>query len=75
MPGTKTASWAKVYSLPCVSGDVTSQRSPVQILPFLLTPLREGRQKGGKRCTEAMRISTHAPAGGATKPMFADGTP
>ena len=33
---------------------------------FLLTPLREGRHSGAKRHDGGIRISTHAPAGGAT---------
>ena len=34
---------------------------------FLLTPLREGRRKGGFVDAQDKRISTHAPAGGATR--------
>ena len=34
---------------------------------FLLTPLREGRRRGGQRCEHCRCISTHAPAGGATR--------
>ena len=34
---------------------------------FLLTPLREGRHDLQSRITTMNRISTHAPAGGATK--------
>ena len=33
---------------------------------FLLTPLREGRPVYLRRATAGRRISTHAPAGGAT---------
>ena len=33
---------------------------------FLLTPLREGRLKHIRKLAEADKISTHAPAGGAT---------
>ena len=33
---------------------------------FLLTPLREGRPRSALICQPAQRISTHAPAGGAT---------
>ena len=67
MPGTKTASRAYFYSRPCGRGDVKSQRSPVQILPFLLTPLREGRLSVADVAALQNRISTHAPAGGATQ--------
>ena len=37
-------------------------------LIFLLTPLREGRQRTRGRCIWWRAISTHAPAGGATRP-------
>ncbi len=33
---------------------------------FLLTPLREGRPTTDQGIVKAIRISTHAPAGGAT---------
>ena len=36
-------------------------------LPFLLTPLREGRQIPGELIPPGTDISTHAPAGGATE--------
>ena len=35
--------------------------------PFLLTPLREGRRKQDLHRVVRVRISTHAPAGGATR--------
>ena len=35
---------------------------------FLLTPLREGRRARRGRCCRKGKISTHAPAGGATRP-------
>ena len=37
---------------------------------FLLTPLREGRPVYLRRATAGRRISTHAPAGGATVVLF-----
>ena len=36
-------------------------------LPFLLTPLREGRRRGLNPRNVGVCISTHAPAGGATQ--------
>ena len=35
-------------------------------MEFLLTPLREGRRRSRPACRMGSRISTHAPAGGAT---------
>ena len=47
-------------------GATTACTSPKQGQPFLLTPLREGRQSPpAPHCTPTA-ISTHAPAGGAT---------
>ena len=43
---------------------------PSRLFTFLLTPLREGRHADGDDCTQTPLISTHAPAGGATKPYF-----
>ena len=37
--------------------------------PFLLTPLREGRPGGDRKVQHHRQISTHAPAGGATRPV------
>ena len=60
------------YSRPCGRGDV-SNSDTVEVLPeFLLTPLREGRRKIREVCVRIVfRISTHAPAGGATQRMTA----
>ena len=38
-----------------------------QSIPFLLTPLREGRPEAIIKIAETLTISTHAPAGGATR--------
>ena len=43
---------------------------PGTFSPFLLTPLREGRQKASRRVIHPIPISTHAPAGGATDGKF-----
>ena len=43
----------------------------VQGLLFLLTPLREGRHVGSKEHQKKLIISTHAPAGGATRGNYA----
>ena len=54
------------YSRPCGRGDTGLHRPP-QAGAFLLTPLREGRHgpRRWKKCRGG--ISTHAPAGGATR--------
>ncbi len=46
---------------------------PISVCTFLLTPLREGRLKGGVVMSPINFISTHAPAGGATK-LLVNGT-
>ena len=54
------------YSRPCGRGDGRARHTRGYRLPFLLTPLREGR-RGGRAAGLGRRfISTHAPAGGAT---------
>ena len=40
---------------------------PVVTSAFLLTPLREGRQNRHAYYPRCFKISTHAPAGGATR--------
>ena len=56
------------YSRPCGRGDVsTIDLIIVGIDIFLLTPLREGRRRHDFRRAGGMAISTHAPAGGATR--------
>ena len=42
------------------------------LVTFLLTPLREGRQKDFQAFAIQRKISTHAPAGGATQSQAAD---
>ena len=54
------------YSRPCGRGDGLCRRSRGRDFLFLLTPLREGRRVQFRHCRSAARISTHAPAGGAT---------
>ena len=56
------------YSRPCGRGDL-SQFAAVCApdFSFLLTPLREGRPMLNRFGDWAMQISTHAPAGGATR--------
>ena len=56
------------YSRPCGRGDTVPLRWGAWCWPrFLLTPLREGRQELGLLVANIMSISTHAPAGGATR--------
>ena len=55
------------YSRPCGRGDKYSCAAVTSLSDiFLLTPLREGRLFPQPRAPAAIRISTHAPAGGAT---------
>ena len=54
------------YSRPCGRGDRSGIPYEVLHSLFLLTPLREGRLTASTSCSAAGRISTHAPAGGAT---------
>ena len=55
------------YSRPCGRGDPSSAPPPTSGTPFLLTPLREGRRVAFDDDAVAVNISTHAPAGGATR--------
>ena len=55
------------YSRPCGRGDGQPKLAFTSRTPFLLTPLREGRRAAGRTKAKARAISTHAPAGGATK--------
>ena len=54
------------YSRPCGRGDAERAAVAEAIAEFLLTPLREGRLKGGVVMSPINFISTHAPAGGAS---------
>ena len=58
------------YSRPCGRGDVTALEFHAHLHLFLLTPLREGRPffRYSKRTCSI--ISTHAPAGGATRKQW-----
>ena len=56
------------YSRPCGRGDSPTLSSSMPNESFLLTPLREGRRARRGRCCRKGKISTHAPAGGATRP-------
>ena len=57
------------YSRPCGRGDMSCPCPFCSRCRFLLTPLREGRlQPEAKYATSAV-ISTHAPAGGATRAL------
>ena len=55
------------YSRPCGRGDSESTRTVPLYGSFLLTPLREGRHTPDTGDYYISIISTHAPAGGATK--------
>ena len=55
------------YSRPCGRGDFTRSKIVNQLEQFLLTPLREGRLERQKSDITMLLISTHAPAGGATR--------
>ena len=56
------------YSRPCGRGDISAMPNTRSSTTFLLTPLREGRlSPANKRERYRKMISTHAPAGGATK--------
>ena len=55
------------YSRPCGRGDRDASDVILQAEQFLLTPLREGRPEKTKGEQSNMVISTHAPAGGATR--------
>ena len=55
------------YSRPCGRGDESERRITVYNARFLLTPLREGRLEFFPPAWQCHPISTHAPAGGATR--------
>ena len=55
------------YSRPCGRGDRLPHIYNTARRLFLLTPLREGRHGGAKYAANGVPISTHAPAGGATR--------
>ena len=55
---------------PLREGRRAVHRDPVHRPAFLLTPLREGRPQARDRRAEIFNISTHAPAGGATKSPY-----
>ena len=55
------------YSRPCGRGDREPGCSARCCSRFLLTPLREGRPERRITVYNARTISTHAPAGGATR--------
>ena len=55
------------YSRPCGRGDPISGTISVHVPLFLLTPLREGRHAALAALSRNVQISTHAPAGGATR--------
>ena len=55
------------YSRPCGRGDLTQSKFADRIHLFLLTPLREGRRQTFPYHQYLGFISTHAPAGGATR--------
>ena len=52
---------------PLREGRLSAPPSTAQTRVFLLTPLREGRPKPEEKLLTIMKISTHAPAGGATR--------
>ena len=58
------------YSRPCGRGDRPPQSWRYVEEEFLLTPLREGRLYTGLNDFRQKLISTHAPAGGATRNGF-----
>ena len=55
------------YSRPCGRGDEAARRRINERIEFLLTPLREGRPDAALQTDREDWISTHAPAGGATR--------
>ena len=60
------------YSRPCGRGDEAARRRINERIEFLLTPLREGRRGTITGIPTGGTISTHAPAGGATRRGLAD---
>ena len=65
-PGPPLAFSAYFYSRPCGRGDHHNCTEGEYFSIFLLTPLREGRLPQAVINVQAVNISTHAPAGGAT---------
>ncbi len=61
------ASCRNFYSRPCGRGDEAARRRINERIEFLLTPLREGRPDAALQTDREDWISTHAPAGGATR--------
>ena len=57
------------YSRPCGRGDKGNSNEANAVTAFLLTPLREGRPVVPRWAWGVTMISTHAPAGGATRPQ------
>ena len=55
------------YSRPCGRGDSFGCTVHLCAAIFLLTPLREGRPLPSPALRSVRTISTHAPAGGATR--------
>ena len=55
------------YSRPCGRGDDVEGSAANTAGVFLLTPLREGRHTAAAPVNPTSCISTHAPAGGATR--------
>ena len=66
--GRRTWAGLYFYSRPCGRGDDAGRAQEPMRFSFLLTPLREGRQKLCRAASVGVEISTHAPAGGATRP-------
>ena len=64
---SETAGRINFYSRPCGRGDPLVHDEKTYTELFLLTPLREGRPITGVAKTTDLTISTHAPAGGATR--------
>ena len=60
------------YSRPCGRGDRIEKGRGLHGTQFLLTPLREGRHKRRVHGRHRSGISTHAPAGGATRTRHAE---
>ena len=58
------------YSRPCGRGDDVEGSAANTAGVFLLTPLREGRHTAAAPVNPTSCISTHAPAGGATKSPY-----
>ena len=70
----RSSTGGNFYSRPCGRGDILPQATFVVNSGFLLTPLREGRPDRQRACAVCRSISTHAPAGGATRRKKAMGS-